>query len=78
MAVFVINIWGMYSPFLFLKEQVINSLTVKFYSYYFYNRFTALCPGLPGWAGTTRNIHPLTYPDHRPTFISFFHLLQSV
>jgi len=21
---------------------------------------TALCPGLPGWAGTTRNIHPPT------------------
>ena len=27
---------------------------------YYYNRFTALCPGLPGWAGTRRNIHPLT------------------
>jgi len=24
------------------------------------NRFTALCPGLPGWAGTRRNIHPPT------------------
>ena len=24
-----------------------------------HNRFSALCPGLPGWAGTTRNIHPL-------------------
>ena len=24
------------------------------------NRFTALCPGLPGWVGTRRNIHPLT------------------
>jgi len=22
--------------------------------------FTALCPGLPGWAGTRRNTHPLT------------------
>ena len=22
--------------------------------------FTALCPGLPGWAGTRRYIHPLT------------------
>jgi len=21
--------------------------------YYYNNRFTALCPGLPGWAGTT-------------------------
>ena len=25
-----------------------------------HNRLTALCPGLPGWAGTRRNIHPLT------------------
>jgi len=24
------------------------------------NCFTALCPGLPGWASTRRNIHPLT------------------
>jgi len=24
------------------------------------NRFTALRPGLPGWAGTRRNIHPPT------------------
>jgi len=24
------------------------------------DRFTALCPGLPGWAGTRRNIHPPT------------------
>jgi len=39
--------------------------------HYYYNRFTALCPGLPGWAGTRRNIHPLTYPDHCPTFVSF-------
>ena len=25
-----------------------------------YNRFTALCPWLPGWAGTRRNTHPPT------------------
>jgi len=24
------------------------------------NRFTALCPWLPGWAGTRRNIQPPT------------------
>ena len=24
------------------------------------NRFMALCPGLPGWAGTRRNTHPPT------------------
>ena len=53
-------------------------LFISLYDYYCYNRFTALCPGLPGWAGTRRNIHPLTYPDHHPTFISFFHLLRSV
>jgi len=22
--------------------------------------------------------HPVTYPDHHPTFVSFFHLLQSI
>jgi len=27
---------------------------------YYYNRFMALCLGLPGWAGTKRNFHPLT------------------
>jgi len=46
--------------------------------YYYYNCFMAVCPGLPGWAGTRRIIHPLTYPDHHPTFISFFHLLWSI
>ena len=25
-----------------------------------HNHLTTLCPGLPGWAGTRRNIHPLT------------------
>jgi len=24
------------------------------------DRFTAVCPGLPGWAGTRRNTHPPT------------------
>ena len=43
--------------------------------YYYYYHSTALHPGLPWWAGTRRNIHPLTYPDHHPIFISFFHLL---
>ena len=40
--------------------------------------FMDLYPGLPGWSGTRRNIHPLTYRDHHPTFISFFHLLRSI
>jgi len=48
------------------------------YIYYHYNRFTALCPELLGWAGTRRNIHSLTYPDHQPTFINFFHILRSI
>jgi len=26
-----------------------------------YNRLMALSPGLPGWAGTRRNIHPHTH-----------------
>jgi len=38
----------------------------------------AFCWGLPRWAGTRRNIHPVTYPGHQPSFISFFHLLQSI
>jgi len=46
--------------------------------YYYNNHFTTLCTGLPGWSGTRRNIQPLTYPDHHPTFISFFHLLWSI
>jgi len=46
--------------------------------YEYYNHFMARCPALPGWAATRRNIHPLTYPDHHPTFISFFHLLRSI
>ena len=36
----------------------------EFLFYYYNNRFTGLCLGLPGWTGTRRNIHPLTYPDH--------------
>ena len=27
------------------------------YYYYYYNRFTTLCPGLPGWVGTRRINH---------------------
>ena len=44
------------------------------------NRFTALCPGLPRWAGTRRNIHPSTIlnPDHHPIFISFLRLPRSI
>jgi len=31
-----------------------------YYYNYYYCHFTALCSGLPGWASTRRNIHPLT------------------
>jgi len=34
-------------------------------------RFMALYPGLPGWAGTRRNIHPLT------PILTFDHLLSA-
>ena len=40
------------------------------------NRFMALCPGLPRWAGTRKN--PTHHPDHHPVFISFFHLPRSI
>ena len=36
------------------------------------NCFTALCPGLPRWAGTRRNIHPLT-----PILVINHHLSSS-
>ena len=31
-----------------------------------HKRLMALCPGLPGWAGTRRNIHPLIHPFPQP------------
>jgi len=34
------------------------------------NRFMALCPGLPGWAGTRRNTHP-------PTILIIIHSLSA-
>jgi len=41
--------------------------------------FMALCPRLPGWAGT-RKKHSLNdrYPDHQSSFICFLHLPQSI
>ena len=39
------------------------------------NRFTELCPGLLGCAGTRRNTH---HPDYHPIFTSFFHLPRSI
>jgi len=58
-------------------SQCTNSLQFLI-NYYYNNHFTALHLGLPGWAGTRRNIHPLTYPDRRPNFISFSQLLRSI
>jgi len=59
-------------------EDVMISSIENHYYYYCYYCFTALCPRLPGWADTRRNLHPVTYPDYHPTFISFFHLLWSI
>jgi len=62
-------------------HSFLNYITPKIYSrtYYYYNRFTALCMGQPGWAGTRRNIHPLTpCHDHQSSIITFLHLLRSV
>jgi len=45
------------------------------------NRCVCVCPGLPRWAGTRRNIHPLTrhiHPDHQTSFINYIHLLRSI
>ena len=39
-----------------------------------HDRFTARCPGLPGWAGTRRNIHPLT----PLLLIIFLHLPRTI
>ena len=41
-----------------LRVQTVNTALVLLLHYY--NCFMAICPGLPGWAGTRRNIHPLT------------------
>jgi len=54
----------------------VATCTITNYYCYYYKCFTALCPGIPGWASTRRKIHSLTYPDHHPSFISFFHLLR--
>jgi len=52
------------------------------YDYYdhHHHRFIAFCLGLPGWAGTRRNIHQLTptIHDRESSFICFLHLLQSI
>ena len=41
------------------------------------DRFTALCPGLPGWASTSKH-SPTHQPDDHPVFIGFFHLQWSI
>jgi len=63
-------------PFFYFRNC--NLLHSKYWLNNNNNRFMALYPGLPGWAGTRRNIHPLTDLHHRPTFISFFHLPRSI
>ena len=43
-----------------------------------FNGPSSVTTRLPGWAGTRRNIHPLTHPDHWTSFINFLHLLRSI
>ena len=43
-----------------------------------HDRLTAFGPELPGWAGTRRNTHQHTHPDHRTSFINFLHLQRSI
>jgi len=38
---------------------------------------SGLCPGQPGWAGTRRNIHPLTRRGHQSSLICLIHLIRS-
>jgi len=52
-----------------------QSVQMKFLSC---TKSTTLCPGLPGWAGTKRSIHPYTHPDHQTSFINFLHLLWTI
>ena len=40
------------------KSKILTNCSIIFHFYY--NYFTVLCPGLPGWAGSRRNIHPPT------------------
>ena len=46
-VIHVLHAW----PFVFVPFSQIIQI---------HNCLTALCPGIPGWAGTRRNIHPLT------------------
>jgi len=68
--------WARYRITTFIKTKTSCQFVMLYY--YYYNRFMVLCPGLRRWAGTRRNIHPLTYPDRHPTLISFFHILWSI
>jgi len=47
-------------------------------NYYYYNSFTALCPGLPGWAIPEETFTNSTYSDRQSSFICFLHLLRSI
>ena len=40
--------------------RVWKSLPSNLWKKHTHDRFITICPGLPGWAGTRRNIHPLT------------------
>ena len=43
---------------LFAKQKVLSTEIISVFNYYYYTHLTALCPGLPGWAGT-RKVKPI-------------------
>jgi len=58
------SLWALYREFLavcyfctIFTWGLFSSHDQTSYCYYYYNRFTALCVGLPGWAGTRRMNH---------------------
>ena len=63
---------------LVFSRSIRNIMNVLLLLTHTHNCFAALCPGLPGWAGTRRNIHPLTslLLIYHP--ISFLHLPRTI
>jgi len=62
---------------LFIADGTVQCIN-NGHNYYYYNRFMALCPGLPLYPCDPvreETTYPLTYPNNRPNFIIFFHLL---
>jgi len=64
------------SPSSYRLVIALTTTTTTTTTTFYYYCCMILIPGLPGWS--RRNIRPLTYPDHHPTFFSFLHLLWSI